>query len=122
MSQRKRILAEHLILAALICQLGCMSANEPPRNSNASVATVSSDDSINNRVEERIRARGFSDVDVKTHEGHVFLTGYVDDEQQRAAAEGIANETPGVLGVQNEIVVCKKPPVNLNKPGGPRRC
>jgi osmotically-inducible protein OsmY len=83
---------------------------------------VYSDETINDRIEQGIQARGFSEVDVKTHEGQVFLTGYVHNEQQRVAAEEIAKETPGVLGVQNQIVVCKKWPVNLNKPGGPRRC
>lgn len=117
MSQRNRILAEYLIVTALVCQSACLLGNRPPGNSNL---RVSSDDAINNHVEEQIHARGLSDVSVKTYQGQVFLTGYVDDDQQRIAAEEIANGTSGVLGVRNEIVVCKKP--NVNKPGGPRHC
>jgi|GEM_PF-2234423 len=123
MSPRKRILAECLIIVALVCQLACPYASPPAKHAEkVSIPTEASDQVINDRIGEQIQARGFSDVEVKTHDGQVFLTGYVDDEQQRQTAEEIARRMPGVVEVRNDIVVCKKPPVNLNKPGGPRRC
>ena len=119
MSHRQRIVALHLVVAALAFQLGCYRAGVPEERKARSEVPLS-DESINTHVEQGITAQGFSAVSVKTHDGQVFLSGYVDDEQQRQAAEEIATQTPGVVQVRNEIVVCKKP--NVNKPGGPRRC
>lgn len=120
MSVRQRILALHLILIALGCQLGCQSASE--RNPNFEGKTPPADDAaIRTRIQDTVAERGLTDVKVRSERGQVFLTGYVDDESQRQTAEQIATQTPGVMVVRNEIVVCKKP-VNVNKPGGPRRC
>jgi hyperosmotically inducible periplasmic protein len=44
-------------------------------------------------------------VQVETHGGTVQLSGFVDNEQQRALAERIASSVEGVRGVQNQITV-----------------
>ena|ERR1051325_6439762 len=124
MSVRQIILALHLILIALGCQLGCNSASDRRigYNANFEARTVPADDAaIRTRIQGTVAERGLKDVQVRSEGGKVFLTGYVDDESQRQMAEQIATQTPGVTFVRNEIVVCKKP-VNVNKPGGPRRC
>jgi len=120
MSHRQRIVALHLIVAALAFQLACSYGRVPEEDRQMQRKVFVSDESINTHVEQTMTAQGLSDVKVKTQDGQVFLSGYVDDEEQRQAAEESARQTPGVVQVRNEIVVCKKP--NVNKPGGPRRC
>jgi BON domain-containing protein len=124
MCVRQRILALHLIVVALGCQLGCLSGNERRLSQNVNFdAKISPPDdaAIRARIETTAAQQGLTDVHVRSDGGQVFLTGYVDDESQRQTAEQIASQTPGVTVVRNEIVVCKNP-VNVNKRGGPRRC
>ena len=45
------------------------------------------------------------DVKVETFKGIVQLSGFVDSAQQKARAEQIARNTPGVQGVQNNIAI-----------------
>lgn len=44
-------------------------------------------------------------VKVDTFKGTVQLNGFVDTAEQRMRAEQIARNTPGVLGVQNQLAV-----------------
>ncbi len=128
MSRRQRMLTVGLIVGALAC-LACPGSprhsNTQPAVSNSNIAAVpeaNNDYAISAHIQTALAERGFSDVAVSASGGQVNLSGYVDDDEQRLAAEEIAIETPGVAGVTNNIVVCKRPPVNLNKPGGPRKC
>lgn len=50
--------------------------------------------------------RGFR-LDVTCRDGHLCLTGVVDEEDQRRAAEEIVAAIPGVTGVGNEISVLR---------------
>lgn len=92
-------------------------------NENSSrVDSVARDERIRVSIDAQMTSSGFEDVDVISVDGRVTLSGYVDDEMQRQKAESIAKNTLGVSEVDNRIVVCKRPPVNVNKPGGPRKC
>src|SRR5205814_9170098 len=45
----------------------------------------------------------FHDVDVKTFDGVVQLSGFVNADEQKRRAEEIARQVPGVMEVQNSI-------------------
>lgn len=45
----------------------------------------------------------FHDVDVKTFDGVVQLSGFVNSDEQKRRAEEIARQVPGVTEVQNSI-------------------
>jgi osmotically-inducible protein OsmY len=77
---------------------------------------------ISSEICRSLGRTGFDDVQVNTQYGEVILSGYVDSELEKARAEEIAKSTAGVLAVKNEIVVFKRPPVNVNKRGGPKKC
>ena len=47
-------------------------------------------------------------ANVNTYRGVVQLTGFVDDESQRAKAESIAKEVSGVESVQNDLQIKPK--------------
>jgi hypothetical protein len=108
------------LTAVMIFNVGCNARHESPLVNNSNTSSTSEDIATRTRIE--LAERGLSDVRVNATGSRVSLTGYVDDANQRAEAERIAKETPGVIEVQNEIIICKRPPVNVNKPGGPRRC
>ena len=58
----------------------------------------------------------FSDVDVKTFNGVVQLSGFVNSDEQKRRAEEIARQTPGVQQVVNAIAL--KPNGNTLQPTG----
>lgn len=64
-----------------------------------------SDVMLGNAVEDRLRAGGYGDVAVDADEGVVTLRGAAASADARARAERIADETPGVRAVQNELAV-----------------
>ena len=92
-----------------------------PKSSTTNANSASVEISTRDRIQFRLAESGFSDVQVRTDGDVALLSGYVDDEAQKVQAERIVKETPGVTSVKSLIVVRKKPPVNVNKPGGPRK-
>jgi hypothetical protein len=70
------------------------------------------DSQITKSVQDRLAADGLTDdVHVKTERRIVHLDGVVDDTNELNRAEMAARNVPGVLGVDNRIVV--KNPVNV---------
>ena len=47
----------------------------------------------------------YPDVKVTTFKGHVQLSGFVDDKEQKSKAEELAKNTAGVKEVENSIAV-----------------
>ncbi len=61
----------------------------------------------------------FPDVAVNAHQGRVQLRGFVANDAQRAEAEGIAAQVPGVIRVDNDLAVNPNAPVGgATTPGG----
>lgn len=75
---------------------------------------------ISDSAERRLRVQGLEGVDLKVSDGQVTLRGQVDSEAQKEMAEATVRNTPGVMGVSNQIIVQNKP-INTNKPGGPQK-
>lgn len=123
MSLRRRLPCVTLTLVVLACQLGCDSGRiNTNYNTSTNTSSTSPDPFLGDRIQLRIAERGYAEVKVINDRGVIFLFGYVDYDFQKADAEQMAKETPGVTAVHNQIVVCTRRPVNVNKPGGPRRC
>lgn len=59
----------------------------------------------------------FNDIDVRTYQGVVQLSGFVKTEEQKARAGRIAEETPGVARVVNSIVLKPEGQENLTPTG-----
>lgn len=97
------------------------SANSNSTPAASSIEIRNRDATISDQIEKRLVGTGLRDVEVETRDGRVFLSGFVDSEEQKLLAERIAGTVSGVIGLENKITVCKRPPVNINKPGGPRR-
>jgi len=55
--------------------------------------------------DEVIRALDFETIDVSVHDGVVTLSGYATTPTTKARAERAARQVPGVLRVENEIVI-----------------
>ncbi len=61
----------------------------------------------------------YPDVAVSAHRGRVELRGFVATDAQRAEAERITAQVPGVLGVDNDLAVRPNAPVGgAIAPGG----
>jgi hypothetical protein len=97
-SQEERVmLGLRTIGMSALLMLGACSAN---------------DTQITKNVQERLAADGLTeDVHVTTQRRIVHLDGVVDDTNELNRAEMAARNVPGVLGVDNRIVV--KNPVNV---------
>lgn len=87
--------------AALLVLVGCAS-------SMVSERTQTSDSGITSVVEaslaanEEVKAR---QIDVRTLEGHVYLTGVVETVEAQREAVRVAWRTEGVRGVSNDLTV-----------------
>ncbi len=60
----------------------------------------------------------FNDVDVKTFDGIVQLSGFVNSEDQKQRAESIAQNTSGVSRVVNSITLKPQTPAPTGRPAG----
>jgi small-conductance mechanosensitive channel len=70
------------------------------------VAPDASDDQISTRLERIFAATGwFTETEVRTDEGVVFLNGIADSEEHRERAETIALRTADVVAVVNQLTV-----------------
>ena len=122
-----------LLVAALVGALACGRATShqsasprvivpatsatPPLSTNL----PSQDFVLANDINKSLSGSGLENIKVMAVNGNITICGYVDHAVQKARAEEIAKTTPGVVNVNNYIEVGKKPPVNSNKPGGPRQ-
>jgi hyperosmotically inducible periplasmic protein len=101
MSKVFTAVAGPLVGVGLLALVGCASTMVPER-------TQVADSGITKVVEasleanEKVKAR---QVEVKTREGHVYLTGVVDTADARREAARVAWRTEGVRGVSNELTV-----------------
>jgi osmotically-inducible protein OsmY len=78
----------------------------------ALAACTQNDDEITRRVRDRLTNDGIADqVQVSTQRRIVTLEGVVNDVPEMNRAEMAARNVPGILGVDNRIVV--KNPVNI---------
>lgn len=60
----------------------------------------------------------FNEVDVKTFDGVVQLSGFVDTDAQKRIAGDVAQRVPGVTQVQNDIALIPNQNGNLQPTGG----
>jgi len=112
------------ILSVLVAamSLACLACAETRKNesSEPKMASTRTDVELVTDVNTNLYGNGLKDVQVRAVNGEVILCGYVDSAIQKQRAEEIARTTPGVIRVNNYVTVGKRPPVNANKPGGPR--
>jgi osmotically-inducible protein OsmY len=76
---------------------------------------------ISAQIGESLAQTGLCDVRVTAKYGQVVLYGSTDTESEKAMAETIAKRTASVVDVNNQILVSGRPPVNVNKRGGPKQ-
>jgi BON domain-containing protein len=114
-----------MVIAAIFllgCNLSKQSSPSPPTSgSNSNMRQRTSDLDISENAQRHLQDRGLEDVNLEVTDGEVTLKGQVETEEQKEMAEVTVRNTPGVVSVNNEITVQRKPPVNGNKPGGPRK-
>jgi hyperosmotically inducible protein len=104
-------------LAATMTLTGCHMFNE--QSGERTAGRTLDDKTIQADVKENLKKDPlykFSDVDVKTFDGVVQLSGFVNSDEQKRRAEEIARQTPGVQQVVNAIAL--KPNVNTLQPTG----
>src|SRR5262245_50602397 len=92
------------IFIASASLIGCSTSGDGER----SAGRVTDDRNIENRVEKSLREEPvykFTGVDVRTFNGVVQLSGFVDTEDQKARAGEIAKRTPGVVQVVNNVTL-----------------
>ena len=101
--QLRRVL---IVLGAAV--LTCAPVASAQSTTAANGDGVMRDDRLANRIEVKFaERRSFSraDVDVTANDRTVTLTGKVDSEQQKQRAERLAERTPGVEEVNNQLTV-----------------
>jgi len=99
-------------LAGMVTVTGCHTTNH--ESGERTAGRELDDKAIQSDVADRLKKEPvykFSDVDVKTFDGIVQLSGFVNTEDQKRRAEEIARNVPGVQQVVNNLVL---------KPGGDR--
>jgi hypothetical protein len=83
---------------------GCMSSGT--KNDGRTAGQVINDNRITSQLENNLNREPvykFNGVAVKTFDGIVQLSGFVDTEQQKSRADQIAHNVPGVARVDNGI-------------------
>ena len=117
-----KVVLSFLLMAFAFAAVGCQSASNSnsTRPASAPAARGPQDFVVTTQVKASLSEAGIQDAEVKTVYGEVTLCGYVDDMLQKQRAEQIARSAEGVVKVNNYLIVGKRPPVNINKPGGPR--
>lgn len=87
------------------------------KNDGRSAGLQMNDSRITSQVKEdlnREQVYKFNSVDVKTYDGVVQLSGFVDSEQQKARAGQLAQSVQGVTRVDNGISVKPEPTGRTN--------
>lgn len=91
-------------LAAVTAITGCTSRGDAQRTAGR----VVDDNRIKDKVETALNNEPiykFKDVDVKTFNGVVQLSGFVTTEEQKRRAGEIAQQIPGVVQVVNSLAL-----------------
>ncbi len=92
-----------------------------PKDSERSAGRVVDDRRITSQVKNELSREPvykFSDVDVKTFDGVVQLSGFVNTDDQKQRAGQIAQNTPGVSRVVNSITLKPTEPTPTGRPAG----
>ena len=93
------------MLCASFCLTGC---NQKAIQRTAT--EVQTDQQLAEQVKgsfEKSVAFKFPDVQVASFKGKIQLSGFVQSDDQKRAAETMAKENPGVVGVENRISLKK---------------
>jgi hyperosmotically inducible periplasmic protein len=113
--KRAILLTGATAVVALGTLTGCETWNRTTAtaSSDRSAGRVVDDKHITAQVKSNLKAEPtykFSDVDVKTFDGIVQLSGFVNSEDQKQRAAQLAQQVAGVAQVQNNILL--KPQAN----------
>lgn len=110
-------------VAAVLATTGCASWE---RDGDRTAGRVVDDNRLNARVEDKLGAEPvykFDAVDVKTFNGVVQLSGFVDTGEQKSRAGEVARSVEGVANVVNNITLKSRDPLTptgrtneLNRP------
>jgi hyperosmotically inducible protein len=91
---------------------GCKTSESDDGRSSGRVVD---DEKLTDQVEERLQREPvfkYTDVDVRTFNGVVQLSGFVTSEEQKQRAGELAAQTPGVAQVVNNISLKVTPPAS----------
>jgi len=91
---------------AVTCLTGCSTFQQ--KSSERTEGRMVDDRKIASTVRSELRndpLYKFHDVDVKTFDGVVQLSGFVNSDEQKRRAEEIARQVPGVIEVQNSLAM-----------------
>jgi type IV secretory pathway VirB10-like protein len=110
-------------LSAVIAGAGLSGCSyNRARESGRTPTQMADDKQISDRVISSLKVSPvykFPNVGVRTFDRVVQLNGFVMTEEQKRAAEEIAQEAPGALRVINDIVVQQQPPPEPTPTGRP---
>jgi hyperosmotically inducible protein len=112
------------LLAATLITAGCRSSGGTTDSEGRTVGQRIDDTVATSRVKGALgdaKTYKFNDVDVSTHQGVVQLSGWVNSQEQKSAAESIARNVPGVGDVVNNITVKEPTPNDLERTTPPPR-
>lgn len=105
-------------LIAVTTLTGCAMMNRSSQSHERTAGRTLDDKTITANVKDDLSREPvykFDDIDVKTFNGVVQLSGFVNTEDQKRRAAEIAQHTPGVAQVVNSIAL--KPTGNLAPTG-----
>ena len=117
---------KHLLLisgftaaAALAGLTGCQTWGQ---HGERTAGRMVDDHSITRSVKSELRNEPvfkFNDVDVRTYNGVVQLSGFVNTEEQKRRAADLAQHVPGVSQVVNAITLKSETPTPTGRPAQP---
>jgi hyperosmotically inducible protein len=108
-------------MSAIIALTGCEMLNHHNSESDRTAGRALDDKTITAAVKHDLNREPvykFGEVDVKTFDGVVQLSGFVNTEDQKRRAEDVAKQTEGVTQVVNNITL-KPENGNLEPTGRP---
>ncbi len=105
-----KTLSRTLLLCGLVATIGFTGCQTwtGHRTDERTAGQVTNDNRITSEVKSELAREPvfkFHDVDVKTFEGVVQLSGFVNTEEQKQRAGAVAQQTPGVARVVNNITL-----------------
>jgi osmotically-inducible protein OsmY len=98
---------------------GCQSSMWGHRNEERASGQVVDDGRITSQVKQELAQEPvfkFGDVDVKTFNGVVQLSGFVNADQQKTRAGELAQQVPGVAQVVNSLTLKSAQPTPTGRP------
>ena len=106
MRNLKSVLVMGMAVAALVGLSACSTWGH--KNDGRTAGRVVDDNRITHLVKDQLGAEPvykFSNVDVKTYDGVVQLSGFVQTDDQKQRAEQVAQHVAGVTKVINSIAI-----------------